>query len=107
MPPPRATGAGPTESIAIAFEPGSAALPQSATDPLKQLAAKRGQGVIAVTGYGEATSSDPAAQSNALTLGFTRAQAVANALTAAGVPTTSVRVSAEAGGRGASARLLH
>ena len=47
------------------------------------------------------TSSDPDAQAAALSLGLSRAQAVANALVADGVPATAVRVGAEAGGRGA------
>ena len=53
---------------------------------LKAFAARRGNGAIAVTGYGDATSSDPDAQSAALSLGLSRAQAMANALTGDGVP---------------------
>jgi outer membrane protein OmpA-like peptidoglycan-associated protein len=85
---------------------GSASLPPTANDSLKQLAARRGSGIIAVTGYGDATSNDPDAQSAALTLGLSRAQAMAAALTAAGVPATAVQVDAAAGGRGGTARLV-
>ncbi len=60
--------------------------------------------MIAVTGYGDATSDDPAAQSAALTLGLSRARAMAAALTAAGVPATAVQVDAAAIGRGGTAR---
>jgi outer membrane protein OmpA-like peptidoglycan-associated protein len=90
----------------VTFVTGSAALPPSAAGTLKQLAARRGNGIIAVTGYGDATSSDPDAQSAALTLGLSRAQAMAAALTAAGVPSSAVQVDAAASGRGGTARLV-
>jgi outer membrane protein OmpA-like peptidoglycan-associated protein len=119
-PPPPNVGIGPTASaviasakpppspntVSITFLGGSATLSPSATDALKQLSARRGKGIIAVTGYGEAVSSDPDAQSKALTLGMTRAQAIATALTAAGVPASAVQVDAEAIGRGGTARLV-
>ena len=53
-------------SVSVTFVNGSAALPPTATDTLKQLAARRGSGMIAVTGYGDAASNDPDAQSAAL-----------------------------------------
>ena len=90
----------------MTFVTGSADLPLPAADSLKQLAARRGSGVIAVTGYGDAASNDPDAQSAALTLGLSRAQAMAAALTAAGVPASAVQVDAEASGRGGTARLV-
>ncbi len=73
---------------------------------MKAFAAKRGNGTIAVTGYGDSTSSDPDAQSAALNLGLSRAQSIVDALKAAGVPGNAIRVSAEASGRGASLHLL-
>jgi outer membrane protein OmpA-like peptidoglycan-associated protein len=103
MPPAPAVSAG---TISIEFVTGSADLPPGANDLLKQLVARRGQAVIAVTGHGEAASNDPAAQSAALTLALARAQATAKALTGDGVPDAAVRVGAEAGGRGADARLI-
>jgi outer membrane protein OmpA-like peptidoglycan-associated protein len=45
-------------------------------------------------------------QSAAVSLGLTRAQAIVNALTAAGVPRSAISLNAEAAGRGASLRLL-
>jgi len=90
----------------IEFVTGSATLPPGAAGVLKEIVAKRGSAVIAVTGYGDASSDDPAAQSAALSLGLARAQAVANVLTGDGVPQTAVRVGAEAAGRGASVRLV-
>jgi len=102
MPPP-AAGA---SSAAIVFVEGSTTLSAPAADEVKAFAAKRGNGVIVVTGYGDAASSDPAAQSSALSVGLARATAVADALKADGVPANLVRVNAEASGRGASLRLL-
>jgi outer membrane protein OmpA-like peptidoglycan-associated protein len=90
----------------VTFITGSAALAPSAASTLRQLAARRGNGVITVTGYGDAASNDPDAQSAALTLGLSRAQAMAAALTSAGVPPSAVQVDAEAIGRGGSARLV-
>jgi len=92
--------------VSIAFGPGSSALPRTATPALRQLAAKRGTAAISVTGFGDATSREPAAQSAALSLGLARAQAIANALIGAGVPANIIRVDAEASGRGGSARLV-
>jgi outer membrane protein OmpA-like peptidoglycan-associated protein len=96
----------PSNTVSIAFTNGSADLPASATATLKDLASRRGSGIIAVTGYGEAASNDPNAQSAALTLGLARAQAMAGALTAAGVPAAFIRVDSTAIGRGGTARLI-
>jgi outer membrane protein OmpA-like peptidoglycan-associated protein len=104
--PPLPTFPPPPNAVTVEFVPGSAALPPGANDVLKGVAAKRGKALIAVTGYGDATSPDPDAQTAALSLGLSRAQAVANALAGDGVPPASVRVGAEAGGRGASVRLV-
>jgi outer membrane protein OmpA-like peptidoglycan-associated protein len=105
-PPPPAGAPSAANSVALTFVTGSAQLPQLAADALKQLAARRGNGVIAVVGYGDATSNDPDAQAAALTLGLSRAKAMAAALTAAGVPASAVQVDAEAIGRGGMARLV-
>ena len=88
------------------FVEGSTTLSPPAADEVKAFAGKRGNGVIVVTGYGDTASSDPAAQSAALSVGIARAAAIADALKADGVPTNAVRVNAEASGRGASLRLL-
>lgn len=104
---PATTSAGnPANTVSVTFVNGSAELPPVANDTLKQLAGRRGNGVIAVTGYGDAISDDPDAQSTALALGLSRAQAMATALTKAGVPASAVQVDAEAIGRGGTARLI-
>ena len=97
----------PAGAVLVSFAPGSTALPADAAATLKPLVAKRGSASIAVTGHGDAASSDPAAQSAALSLGLARARAVAAALTADGVPASAVQVGAQATGRGATVRLLH
>jgi outer membrane protein OmpA-like peptidoglycan-associated protein len=96
----------PPDGDEIDFAQGSAALNDPALAEVKALAATRGDRGIAVTGYGDATSSDAVGQSAALGLGFSRAQAVATALVAQGVPYDRLRLNAEAAGRGASLRLL-
>jgi len=93
-------------ALSVSFEAGSATLPSAAADSLRQLAARRGSAMIAVTGYGDAASNDPTAQSIALTLGLSRAQAMAAALAKAGVPPAAVQVDAAAIGRGGAARLV-
>ena len=93
-------------SATIVFLERTSNLSPPAADEVKAFAGKRGNGTISVTGYGDSTSSDPDAQSAALNLGLSRAQSIVNALKAAGVPGTAIRVSAEASGRGASLNLL-
>jgi outer membrane protein OmpA-like peptidoglycan-associated protein len=90
----------------IVFVEGTSNLSQPAADEVKAFAAKRGNSTIGVTGYGGAASSDPSAQSVALTLALARAQSIADALKTAGVPGNAIRISAEASGRGASLHLL-
>jgi outer membrane protein OmpA-like peptidoglycan-associated protein len=93
-------------SATIVFVERSTTLSQPATDEVKAFAAKRGKGTISVVGYGDASSSDPEAQSAALNLGLSRAQSIVSALKSDGVPGNAIRVSAEASGRGASLQLL-
>ena len=101
-----APSTGPTLGTGINFDRGSAALNDQALTEVKELAAIRGDNGIAVTGYGDAASSDASAQSAALGLGLSRANALATALVAQGVPYARLRLNAEAAGRGASVRLL-
>ena len=106
---PTAAATGPAEpgrAVGVPFATGSAIVPRPSIAALRQLAARRGKGSVAITGFGEAADSDPATQSAALALALARAQAVAGALTAAGVPASVIKVDAEAAGRGAAARLV-
>ncbi len=98
--------AGKGQNATIVFPEGSTTLSAPASEEVKAFASKRSGGTIVVTGYGEAVSSDPAAQSAAVTLGLSRAQAIVEALKQDGVPGNAIRVSAEASGRGAALLLL-
>jgi outer membrane protein OmpA-like peptidoglycan-associated protein len=95
-----------TGTTTIDFGAHSAALNVDGLTQIKELAASLDGRGIAITGHGDATLSDPNAQSDAVALGLTRAMAIARALVAEGVPNRVVRVNAEAAGRGASIRLL-
>jgi outer membrane protein OmpA-like peptidoglycan-associated protein len=107
-PPPPAPVAvqAPGAPVAIAFAPGSAVLPAGAAAALKALAQTRGNGAIAVVGYGGAAEGDPAGQAAALPLAYARAQAIASALYQAGVPAQSVLTTGEAAGNGGGARIV-
>jgi outer membrane protein OmpA-like peptidoglycan-associated protein len=102
-PPPPVTAPGTAE--AVPFTAGSAVLTPAARTALRQFAQRRGAAPIAVIGYGEAASSAPPDQSAALPLAWERAQAIAGALRAAGVPAGMLRLAAEATGRGGVATI--
>jgi outer membrane protein OmpA-like peptidoglycan-associated protein len=93
-------------TIAVVFAYGSSDLPPSAAAPLQALAGRRGNSLIAVTGFGDAPDPNPDAQAAALKLGLARAQTISNALTGDGVPASAVQLDAQAIGRGGTARLI-
>ena len=97
----------PPGSIPVPFAAGASALAPDGSAVLHAAAVKRGKAGIVVTGFGEASSSDPAIQANALTLALLRAQAIARALAAEGVPAAAVVTDAQAEGRGAAVRLVN
>jgi len=90
----------------VTFAPTSAVLPADSAAALRALAKRRGAHTIAVIGYGDTEGANPAAQSQAVSLGLKRAEAIAQALAADGVPENAVRLDALANGRGGSARLV-
>ncbi|MSP00666.1 MAG: hypothetical protein EXR07_06395 [Acetobacteraceae bacterium] len=96
----------PTDGAPVDFDPRSASLNEAALARIKVIASSRGELGIGVTGHGDAGASDPLTQSEALDLALRRAQALATALVAQGVPNAFLRVNAEAAGRGANLRLL-
>ncbi|MCW3474962.1 OmpA family protein [Limobrevibacterium gyesilva] len=104
-PAPPAPPLAPGEPVAVPFPAGSAVLPAAVQGQLKTLAQRRGNASIAVAGYGEALSSEPADQSAALPLALERAHAIASVLQAAGVPASALHITAEAAGRGGVARI--
>jgi hypothetical protein len=97
----------PRASTQFSFAPGSAALPDSANGPLRELAVRSAGGPIAVTAGGDARSNAPGAQGAALPLALRRTGAIAAVLIGAGVPSGSIRSQAVAPGREASARLVN
>ena len=92
--------------IDIEFGRGSAALGTQALTEIKSTAAVRGDHGIAVTGRGETATADPSVQTAALELALARAQAIATAFVAEGVPRSVLRINTESAGRGAAIRLL-
>ena len=111
MPAPAAPAApvvatAPSGSTGIDFDLGSGALNDAALTEVKALAAARGDHGIAITGYGDGATQSALGQAATLTLALSRAQNLATALVAQGVPYARLRLSAEALGRGASLRLL-
>lgn len=106
-PPPPPPAPTPGAPVLVAFPPGSATLPVESLGALKFLARQRGAQPVAVTGYGDAATSSPAAQSAALPLAIARARAIASNLLAAGVPASAIRINAEAQGAGGAARLVN
>ncbi|MDW8443605.1 MAG: hypothetical protein RML45_04315 [Acetobacteraceae bacterium] len=100
--PPRPTPA--SAGAAIAFPRGSALLPPGEREILLVLARTRGAAAMRIIGFLDAAGED-------LGLALARAQAVAQALRAAGVPADAVEIAAEArpgpAGRGAEVRLIY
>ena len=92
--------------VDVAFGAGSAALTEGDVAALKSLAARRGNKVIEALGRGDGVGNAPAAQAQAVTLGFARAQAIAKALRDAGVPENAIQVMSFASGRGGAAQLV-
>ncbi len=90
--------------VSLAFQPGSAILSPDAVTALTTIAQVRGSAGILAGGFGEqAATPDDAA----LTLALQRAQAIADALTAAGTPPAAIRLTAVAAGSGGFVQLVY
>ena len=94
----------PSAPVALAFSPGSAVLDSDAAVALSGVAAVVGTGSVLVAGFGEA---DQAGDARAMTLALARARRLADALTADGVPATSINLLAAAGGSGGFVQLFY
>ena len=97
---PKAEGA----PFSVAFEPGSAVLGAGTVDALQKFAAQRGDATVLVGGFG---APGAVADESALDLAVNRARAIADALTADGVPVTEVRMLAMAQGSGGFVQLTY
>ncbi len=105
--PPPARPAGvpvPTASapVALAFRPGSAIVSGGTATALADVAGARGNAKIIAGGFGDGSPAAPS-----LTLALQRAQAIADALTAAGVPPGAIRLVAGASGSGGFVQLVY
>ncbi|GIX10625.1 MAG: hypothetical protein KatS3mg116_2335 [Elioraea sp.] len=107
LPPPRAVRPASLpagQGAALAFPPGSAALPAEMRAVVARFAAGRGTALVRVTGYRDTEGGD-------LALALARAQAVAQALRGAGTPAEAIELAAEPrpgpAGRGAEMRLVY
>ena len=96
----------PVVGTPIDFVAGTDTMLGGQSGALHAIAARRGGGAILVHGYGDAAAADPDTQSQALSVAALRARTVAEALQAEGVPAGSIRLRAEAFGRGASVSLV-
>lgn len=105
-PPPQPFTAVDRNGVRISFAAGSSVLSVADRARLDGIAHRRHGADIAVMGFGDATQSDPVTQSAALQLGLARAEAVATALVAAGVPESALRLGAQASGTGAAVALV-
>jgi len=84
--------------IALGFPPHSAVLPFTDIKPIEVFAKARGGANILVGGFGDGTS---------LSLALARAQRLADALTADGVPPGAIRLVAQRAGSGGFAQLVY
>jgi hypothetical protein len=84
-------------AVALAFPPHNALLPSADNHTLADLVAHRGHARILAGGFGDGT----------LTLAIARAQRVAAALTALGVPAHDIRIVASAAGSGGFVQLVY
>lgn len=87
--------------VRVSFRPGAALLSPAELDALHALARRRGNHRIAAIGFA------PNRNAAGLELALLRATAIANALTAAGVPGSAIRIEALATGRGGVAQVIY
>jgi len=107
QPPPAPAAAAPppySAPVSLAFQRGSAIVDVKTEAALVAIAMSRGSAEILAGGFGDA---DAAANPHALTLAVERAQAIADALTAAGAPSSSIRLTASATGSGGFVQLVY
>jgi len=100
-PPPAPVDGAP---ISLGFRPGSAILEYSNEQALQTLADSRGDATVLAGGFGKPGAVADAA---ALQLALERARAIADALTADGVPAEDVEIVAGADGNGGFAQLVY
>lgn len=94
---PAAAPKPPGPPVSVAFRPGSALLPYDQQTLIQGVAAHRKGALIRVCGFG----------GGSLSLALARAQRMADALTAAGVPGKDIKINAFAAGSGGFVQLVY
>jgi outer membrane protein OmpA-like peptidoglycan-associated protein len=87
----------PSPPVVLGFRPHSALLPAADDAPLRAFAQRYKDQTVRVVGFGEGN----------LALALQRAQRLANALTAAGVPASAIRITAIASGSGGFVQFVY
>ncbi|NNM55559.1 MAG: hypothetical protein HKL97_00100, partial [Acidocella sp.] len=101
--------------VALAFPPGSALLPAAALAPIKAIAAERVRAIAAERVRAIAAAHAKASNAHILAGGFgssfalalARAQRLGEALTAAGVPASAIKLVAQPSGSGGFVQLVY
>ncbi len=91
--------------VAVGFQPGSAILSTATLMQIKQFIAGRGSAKVLAGGFGEQAAEEP--DDGSLDLALRRARAIADALTADGVPPATIVLSAAAAGSGGFVQLVY
>jgi outer membrane protein OmpA-like peptidoglycan-associated protein len=91
-------------AVSLAFAPGSAIISSKTAQALAALAQTRGGATILAGGFGEQADAPDA---TSLILALNRARAIADALTAAGVPPAAIILSAAAAGSGGFVQFIY
>ena len=91
----------PTPPLLLGFAPGSAILPSAERQRVSAFAAQRGALMIRAAGFATARNQV------GLRLALLRATAIANALTASGVPGADIRLAALTGAKGGAVQLFN
>ncbi|OYY05619.1 MAG: hypothetical protein B7Y73_01145 [Acidocella sp. 35-58-6] len=91
--------------LAVGFQPGSAILSNAMLVQIKRFCAGRGSANILAGGFGEQSAEVP--DEGSLDLALSRARAIADALTADGVPPGVIVLNAAAAGSGGFVQLVY
>ncbi|MDE8349795.1 MAG: hypothetical protein POG74_09980 [Acidocella sp.] len=91
--------------LAIGFQPGSAILSTATLMEIRHFTAPRGSAKVLAGGFGEQSADGP--DEGSLNLALNRARAIADALTADGVPPAAIVLQAAAAGSGGFVQLVY
>ncbi|MDD2795117.1 hypothetical protein [Acidocella sp.] len=111
-PPPAAAPAPPAPPpngppVALAFPPGSALLPAAALAPIRAIAAERVRAIAAAHAKASNAHILAGGFGSSFALALARAQRLGEALTAAGVPASAIKLVAQPSGSGGFVQLVY